>query len=67
MKIKLSKTTIDTNKIKKLYRTPKKLYDLNVNKSIKVKYSVEYYNGDFIQINKQEYKMISNMLGSEKE
>lgn len=66
MKIKLSKTTIDTDKIKKIYRTPKKLYDLNVNKSIKVKYSVEYYNGDFIPINKQEYKMISNMLGSEK-
>lgn len=67
MKIKLSKTTIDTNKIKKLHRTPKRLYDLNVNKSIKVKYSIEYWNGDFIPINKQEYKMIRGILGSDKE
>lgn len=66
MKIKLSKITIDTNKIKELHRTPKRLYDLNVNKSIKVKYSVEYYNGDFIPINKQEYKKIKNIIGSDK-
>lgn len=67
MKIKLSKATIDTEKIKKIYRTPKRLYDLNVNKSIKVKYSIEYWDGDFIPINKQEYKMIRDILGSDKE
>lgn len=66
MKIRLSKFIIDTDKIKKLHKTPKKLYDLNVRKSIRTLYSVEYYNGDFIPINKQEYKMIRNMIGSDK-
>lgn len=66
MKVKLSDITIDTSKIKKLHNTPRKLYEINIRKAKKYKYYIELENNDCIPINKQEYKLLKNKIGSEK-
>lgn len=61
MKIKLSDGIIDTSKIKKIYSRPKKLHS-GLNKIIRPHYSIEYIDGYFKVINKQEYKILKNIL-----
>lgn len=64
MKIKLSDITINTSNIKQLHNKDKKLHS-GLNKTIKPHYSIEFINGTFLQINKQEYKIIKNKIEKE--
>lgn len=65
MKIKLSQLTVDTSKIKKLHNCPRKLYDINVKKSKVYNYYIELEDNNCIPINKQEYKLIKNIISKE--
>lgn len=64
MKIKLFDTTINTDNIKKLWNKPKKLH-CGLSKTIKPNYSIEFNDGTFKEITKQEYKLLLKYLESE--
>ncbi len=66
MKIKLSDITIDTSNIKELHNKNKKLHE-GLNKTIRPHYSIEFINGTFLPINKQEYKLLKSKIGVSKE
>lgn len=67
MKIKLSQITIDISRIKQLHNKPKKLY-AGMGKDIRPNYCIEFKDGTFTEITKQEYKMLDNILqGVDKE
>lgn len=62
MKIKLFDVTINTDKIKQLRKKPIKLQH-GLNGTIKPRYSIEFNDGTFKEITKQEYKRLIKMLG----
>lgn len=62
MKIKLTcQTIIDTNEIKSLRNKPVRLY-VSFGKETKVDYSIEWKDGTFTEITKQEYKRLNKLL-----
>lgn len=61
MKIKLCDGVIDTSKIKRLRKKPIKLLS-GLRDKIKPKYSIEFLDGTFKVINKQEYKLLSKEM-----
>ena len=61
MKVKLSNITINTSIIKELHNKKQRLHS-GLNKTIKPKYSIEFVNGTFLPINKQEYKIVKKVL-----
>lgn len=65
MKVKLRDgITIDTTKIKALRNKPVKLY-VSLGKGTKVDYSIEWNNGMFSEISKQDYKRLIKILEGE--
>lgn len=64
MKIKLCDTTIDTSKIKQIHNKKKKLIH-GLNKVEIARYSIEFNDGTFKVITKQEYKMLEKTLKGE--
>lgn len=67
MKIKLTcKTIIDTKEIKRLRDKPVRLY-ISFGKEEKVDYSIEWNDGTFTEITKQEYKRLKKIVGDENE
>lgn len=64
MKIRLSKITIDTSKIKTIHNKYKKL--MAGTKTIRPHYCIEFDNGNFMEINKSEYKTLKGILESER-
>ena len=64
MRIRLSQVTVETSQIKQLHNKWKKLRAGN--KDIKLHYSIEFTDESFMEITKQEYKMLKNILDKEK-
>jgi len=65
MKVKLSNNNIiDTAFIKQL-RNKKVKLQAGLNKIIRPKYSIEFIDGTFIEISKQEYKLLKRMRNNE--
>lgn len=64
MKIKLSQITIDTTTIKSIYNKYKKLQAGT--KTVRPHYCIEFNNGNFMEITKQEYKTLKGILKNEK-
>ena len=64
MRIYLEKTTVETDKIKKLHNKRKKLRAGN--KDIILYYTIEFADDSFMEITKQEYKMLKKYLEKEK-
>lgn len=60
-KIKLTQSTINISKIKAIYNKPKKLLS-GFNKTIRPHYCIEFIDGTFMTINKQEYKLLDSIL-----
>lgn len=60
MKVRLSKITIDTSKIKAIHNKYKRLQAGT--KTIRSHYCIEFNDGNFMEINKQEYKMLEGIL-----
>ena len=52
---------IKTSEIKQLRDKPIKLY-VEFGKEIKADYCLEFYDGTFIELTKQQYKMIKKIL-----
>lgn len=65
MKVKLTQITIDISKIKRLHNNRKRLQAGT--KTIKSHYCIEFIDGNYMVINKQEYKMLSKILGENNE
>ncbi len=63
MKVRLSQITIDTSKIKAIYNKYKKLQAGT--KTIRPHYCIEFIDGNFMEINKQEFKMLEGILKNE--
>lgn len=61
MKIKLFDGIIDTSKIKRIRKKPIKLQE-GLKGEIKPHYSIEFNNGNFMEITKQEYKLIKKFM-----
>lgn len=64
MKVKLSQITLDISKIKQLHNKYKKLHS-GLNKTTRPHYSVEFHDGTFTEITKQEYKLLKGILDNE--
>lgn len=60
MKVRLSQITIDTSNIKQIYNKYKKLQAGT--KTIRPHYCIEFTNGNFMEIDKKEYKMLKGLL-----
>ena len=66
-KIKLKNgVIINISNIKQLHKKPKKLY-CGFGKTIKTHYCIEFNDGNFIEIDKKEYKMLKGILKKVKE
>lgn len=61
MKITLTDCVINTDEIKQLRKRPIKLL-AGINTKIKPHYSIEFINGNFKVITKQEYKLIKKAI-----
>ena len=67
-KIKLNDNIIDTLKIKKLHKKTGKLYCklyCGRGKVERTHYAVEYIDGTYFIINKQEYKLLKKVISNE--
>ena len=57
---------IKSTEIKKIRNKPKKLY-AGFGKEIRADYCLEFYNGTFMELTKQQYKMIKKILRGEED
>lgn len=65
MKVKLCDGIIDTSNIKQLHRKRQTLW-CGYGKFERTHYAIEYLDGNYRVINKQEYKMIKKVMKNEK-
>lgn len=60
MKVRLSQITIDTDNIKAIHNKYKKLQAGT--KTVRPRYCIEFNNGNFMEITKQEYKTLEKLI-----
>ena len=65
MKVRLSQITIDTTTIKTIYNKYKKLQAGT--KIVRPHYCIEFIDNNFMEITKQEYKILKGILKNEKD
>lgn len=65
MKVKLSNNNIINTAFIKQLRNKKVKLQAGLNKIIKPKYSIEFMDGTFTEISKQEYKLLKRMWSNE--
>lgn len=65
MKVRLSQITIDSSKIKAIHNKYKKLQAGT--KTVRPHYCIEFIDGIFMEITKQEYKKLKGILKNEED